>query len=86
MSIELAPNGKEKVTVALVGQDGNAFAILARCSDAMERVGWSETEIKDFRREAMSGDYPHLLVTVMDYCNDVSEDEEEEDEWEEEDD
>jgi hypothetical protein len=77
----LAPNGKKKVIVELVGQDGNAFAILGRCSKAMRRAGWGTTEIRVFQDKATAGDYNHLLATVMEYVDepDVEEDEEEDD-------
>ncbi len=52
-------------TVELVGEDGNAFSILGRCSRAARRAGWSKEEIEAFHTEAMEGDYDHLLRTVM---------------------
>jgi len=73
-----APNGREKVTVELVGQDGNAFAVIGRCERAMRQARWTAQEITAFRMEATCGDYNHLLATVMEYCEDASEDEEEE--------
>lgn len=45
--------------------DGNAFAILGAVSQAMRRANVSQTEIEEFRKEATSGDYNHLLMTVM---------------------
>jgi hypothetical protein len=53
------------ITVKLVGNDGNAFAILGRVSGALRRAGVSEEERKQFMSEAMSGDYNHLLQTCM---------------------
>ena len=82
MNAQLAPNGKEKVTVELVGLDSNAFAILGRCSKAMRQAGWGTTEIRDFQAQATSGDYHHLLATVMEYCQDMSEEEDEDDYYE----
>jgi len=49
----------------MVGQDGNAFAILGRVRSALKREGVSAEEIGRFCEEAMSGDYDHLLRTVM---------------------
>lgn len=54
-----------EVHVQLSGEDGNGFAIIGRATRAMERAGVPETEIEEFRSEAMSGDYDHLLRTVM---------------------
>lgn len=53
------------VTVALVGQDGNAFAILSRVQRALRRAGAPQEDVDAFLEEAMSGDYDHLLQTVM---------------------
>lgn len=58
----------EKPKVKLVGEDGNAFAILARVWDAGRKVGWTKEEWDAFKKEATSGDYDHLLRTVMKYC------------------
>lgn len=54
-----------EVEVQLIGEDGNAFAIMGRVLNALRRAGISEEEIDVFRAEAMSGDYDHLLLTVM---------------------
>jgi hypothetical protein len=48
-----------------VGEDGNAFAILGRVIRAMQRAGLTDEEVAEFRREATSGDYDHLLATAM---------------------
>jgi len=54
-----------EVKVRLVGEDGNAFAILGRCQQAARRAKVSKEEIKAFVAEATSGDYHHLLATCM---------------------
>lgn len=59
---------REKPRVKLVGMDGNAFSILSRTKTAMKKAGWDKKEIEDFLEEAMSGDYDHLLQTVIKYC------------------
>jgi hypothetical protein len=53
-----------EITIPLVGEDGNAFSILARCQTAMKRNGLRE-EIATFHAEATAGDYDNLLRTVM---------------------
>jgi hypothetical protein len=53
------------VTVQLVGEDGNAFAILGIVQRAMRKAQIDATAIQAFMAEAMSGDYDHLLQTVM---------------------
>jgi len=54
-----------KINVPLAGEDGNAFAILARVRRIMFRAGLTETEWQAFHQEATSGDYNNLLLTVM---------------------
>lgn len=55
-----------EVRVELVGQDGNAFAILGRVSKALRREG---IDPKPFMDEATSGDYDHLLQTCMNWVS-----------------
>lgn len=56
-----------EIHVQLVGLDGNAFAIIGRCREAMRRAKLGQTEIKQFTDEATSGDYNHLLITCMEW-------------------
>jgi hypothetical protein len=53
------------VKVKLVGEDGNAFAILARVMKAMKSAGIPADLITEYHTEATSGDYDHLLRTTM---------------------
>ena len=55
------------IHVKLVGQNGNAFNILAICLRAMRRAGLSQEERDAFHKEATSGNYDHLLVTCMEW-------------------
>ena len=57
------------ITVALSGEDGNAFSILGRVTKAMRRAQVPEHEIALFTSTAMSSDYDHLLATVMRYVD-----------------
>lgn len=57
------------ITVKLVGEDGNAFAILGRCSRAMKEAGVPKTEIDRFIEEATSGNYDNLLATCTKWFN-----------------
>lgn len=47
------------------GPDGNAFALLARAGNALKDAGYEEETRDEFRDEATSGDYEHLLKTIM---------------------
>lgn len=57
------------VSVRLVGQDGNAFAILGRVAKAMRIEGVSKEQIDSYLHEAMSKDYHHLLQTTIETVN-----------------
>ena len=53
------------VHVNLSDQDGNAFSILGCVQRALKRAGVTQKESKEFTAEATSGNYDHLLQTVM---------------------
>lgn len=55
---------KKKPVLKLVGQDGNAFMILglARRVAVKNKMDWEAIQ-----KEAMSGDYDHLLQTMCKY-------------------
>lgn len=58
---------KTDVKVKLVGNDGNAFFIIGRVAQAMQRGGVPKDTIDAYKKEAMSGDYNKVLTTSMDY-------------------
>jgi hypothetical protein len=53
------------IKVKLVGQDGNAFAIMGAVKSALKKHGVSKEEIDAYLKDSMSGDYNHLLQTAM---------------------
>jgi hypothetical protein len=55
------------IQVTLVGEDGNAFAIIGKVRAAMLEAGLPRPEIEDFTAQATSGDYDWLLGTVMEW-------------------
>ncbi len=55
----------EKPELKLAGLSGNAFAILGRAESAARKAGWGEKETDEMMQEATSGDYDHLLQTMM---------------------
>ena len=59
--------GVIKAPVRLVGEDGNAFAIIGRTVRALEEAGNPPAVIERYRAEATSGDYNNLLRVTMDY-------------------
>ena len=58
----------EKPKVTLIGEDGNAFAILGKVKKALQKAGLKE-EAKKYMEEAMSGDYDNLLRVTMEYVD-----------------
>ena len=60
---------------SLVGIDGNAFSIISYVIRAMRECGFSNEEKNEYREDAMSADYNHLLCVssdIIDKCNDVA--------------
>jgi hypothetical protein len=57
--------------------DGNAFSILGKAQRAARQAGWTKEKLDAFRTDAMSGDYDHLLQTVMKDFDELDEEEEE---------
>jgi len=55
----------DNIEVELTGEDGNAFAILGRVSSALKRNGVPKSEIDEYVKESMSGDYDNLLRTAV---------------------
>jgi hypothetical protein len=67
-----------EIKVRLVGEDGNAFAIIARVAQALRGHGCDRETVTKFRSEAMSGDYDNLLRTCFAWvsCDTYDEDDE----------
>ena len=51
----------------LQGLGANAFSLLAEFRNRARRSGWKDNEIAEVIKEAQSGDYEHLIQTLMDY-------------------
>lgn len=59
---------------SLVGQDGNAFALMGYTARCMKECGL-RTEVKEMQDKAMSGDYNNLIAVCNDYvqkCNEIA--------------
>jgi len=54
-----------EIHVRLVGTDSNAFSIIGTVTKELKRGGATDLDIEEFQAEATSGDYDHLLQTVM---------------------
>jgi hypothetical protein len=61
------------VRVPMVGQNGNAYAIMGRVSAALRDAGVPEKEIDAYIEESQAGDYDNLLRTAMRWvdCNTI---------------
>ena len=59
--------GQKKPTVKLLGEDSNAFTIMALCRRAMRDADWPKAKIDAVLDEMQHGDYDHLLQTAMKY-------------------
>ena len=55
-----------RVRVKLVGEDGNAYAILGRVRRALMRAGMPD-KAREYLARATSGDYDHLLRVTLEY-------------------
>ena len=55
------PNIKAK----LIGQDGNAFAIIGTVKQALRKASVPQNDIDEFVVEAMSGDYNNVITTAL---------------------
>ena len=59
----------KNITVQLTGQDGNAFAIMAKVSGALRKESVPESEVEEYLAESMEGDYDNLLRTAMSWVD-----------------
>lgn len=64
------------VDLDLVGVNANAFAIMGTFSRQAKREGWTKQEIDLVLDEAKTGDYDHLLATIILHCEPNDEDDE----------
>ena len=55
------------VEMDLVGLDGNAFVLMGAFSRNAKKQGWTKDEIDQVINECKSGDYDHLLSTLITY-------------------
>jgi len=60
------PNRKPKVQ--LVGNDSNAYAIMAAVRSALQKAGADKEYVDQYLKESMEGDYDNLLVVAIKYA------------------
>ncbi|RZB34871.1 MAG: hypothetical protein SRB1_00639 [Desulfobacteraceae bacterium Eth-SRB1] len=59
----------ERPVVKLVGEDGNAFAVMGKVRKALRKAGADQEYIDSFIDKSMAGDYNHLLGVAMEYAD-----------------
>lgn len=62
-----------KVTLTLVGLDGNAFVLLGAFRRQARKEKWTQKEIDAVLHEAQKSNYDHLLYTLSEHCQDNQE-------------
>lgn len=58
----------KQITLELVGLDGNAYSLMGAFKRQARIEKWTTEEIDAVMAECMSGDYNHLLATLIKYC------------------
>lgn len=53
------------ITVILTGTDSHPFSIISEVSFALKKHKVPLAEVEQFRAEALSGDYNHVIQTAM---------------------
>ena len=56
---------KTKIKVKLIGEDGNAYAILGKVKQALKQE--HPELVEEYVEKAMAGTYDDLLITTMEY-------------------
>lgn len=60
---------KYDIPVQLSGEDGNAYAIMGRVTNALRVAGATSEEVNLYIAESTSGDYDHLLRVAMEWVD-----------------
>lgn len=58
---------KTGLKLKLIGRDGNAMVILGAAQREMKRAGLDKEKIDEYMKDAVSGDYNHLLSVTQDW-------------------
>ena len=60
-----------KPFVKLVGEDGNAFAIMGRIQSALRKAGCPLEKLQQYLKLSQSGDYSNLLAVAMEFSTEL---------------
>jgi hypothetical protein len=58
----------KRISLKLLGLDGNAFALMGAFRKQARIEGWTDDEIAVVLVDAMSGDYSRLLYVLSSHC------------------
>ena len=58
----------KKIKLKLVNLDGNAFSLMGAFQRQARKEKWTQEEIEAVMKDAMSGDYGHLLSVLGNRC------------------
>ena len=58
-----------EIEIQLTGQDGNVFVLLGIVLTTLKKAKLPKSEIDEFKKQAMSGDYDNFLQTCMEWFN-----------------
>lgn len=56
----------------LVGVNGNAYTIMGYVIRAMRKEGYSDKDVEQYRTDAMSSDYNHLLSVSVKMIGEIN--------------
>ena len=59
---------KEKLNLKLLELDGNAFSLIGAFQKQAAKEGWTKEEIEGVLKDAMGGDYNHLVKVLSEQC------------------
>ena len=62
--------GRERLAVPGLFDDGNAFYIMGKVTQALRRAGRGD-EAEEYRNDAKSGNYNHLLQVTMQWADEA---------------
>lgn len=61
-------NPPRKISLKLIGLDGNAFSLMGAFRKQARLEGWTPDDIEKVIALSMQGDYNHLLATLCEHC------------------
>jgi len=66
---------EKTVNLDLTSIDSNAYSLMGHFQKQARKEGWDQDEIAAVLKECMSGNYDHLVETLLEYCIILNKDE-----------